>query len=67
MTEQPVVLNAYQLGLWYANKDDSIVDDEPVFGDPDYDYGLADDGWPVPPPCPVCGVLYGACTQHYNN
>lgn len=38
---------------------------EPEYGpyDREYDWGYAEDGWPVPSPCPVCGVLYGACTS----
>jgi len=63
----PVILNAYQLGLWYKDYEDRALDlVEPVLGDPEYDYGIAEDGWPYPPPCIVCGVLYGACTQHYD-
>ena len=36
---------------------------EPGIYDPEYDWGYADDGTAVPPPCPVDGVLYGACTS----
>lgn len=65
MSEQ-VIVNAYQLGLWYAQHENDVDFYEPVLGDYDYDYGFADDGWPIPPPCPVCGILYGACTTHYQ-
>lgn len=35
--------------------------------DPEYDWGYAEDGTPVPFPCPVDGVPYGACTSpDYN-
>lgn len=57
-----VTYNAYQFGLFLADQDPFPVF-EPNFGDQDYDYGLADDGWPIPPPCIVCGVLYGACVH----
>lgn len=64
MTDQPVILNAYQLGLWYENREDLDLIDEPVYGDPDYDYGYADDGFPIPPPCPIDGVPMNACVHH---
>lgn len=35
--------------------------------DREYDWGEADDGTPIPAPCPVCNTMYYACTSaHYN-
>jgi hypothetical protein len=34
---------------------------EPQFGDRDYDYGYAEDGWPIPPPCILDGTPFNAC------
>lgn len=60
------IISAYDMGLILFKLDELDYLNEPQIGDYDYDYGYADDGWPIPPPCPICGVLYGACTTHYQ-
>lgn len=56
-----VHLSAYQMGLWYEANDELINYPEPQFGDYDYDYGYADDGWPNPSPCILDHTPLNSC------
>lgn len=47
----------------FPTRRDDYYDWEPVFGDRNYDYGTNDDGYAIHPPCIICGVAGGNCTE----
>jgi hypothetical protein len=53
-----VTFNAFEMGAYLATQDPysntSDFEDE-------YDYGMAEDGWPNPAPCPIDGTPLNAC------
>jgi hypothetical protein len=64
MVDNGRTYSVFELGQILA-QEDSFVVYEPVYGDSDYDYGYADDGWPRPGPCPVCGAPDWTCVSDY--
>lgn len=56
-----VSFSTYNLPIPGIYEEEKYQVRNPVPGDYDYDPGYADDGWPNPMPCIICGVEFGAC------
>lgn len=60
-------LDTFAIGEVLIERQNDTSEYEYGIYDPEYDWGYAEDGTPVPPPCPIDGVLYNACTSpNYN-
>jgi hypothetical protein len=63
MVDRSRIFSAFEMGMINFDFEEIY---EPAYGEPGHDYGEAEDGWPNPEPCIVCGVPLGACVPIIN-